>query len=56
LRTGELLLYQRARPFFADVSADTLNLDPAAAEEEGYREDEGDSAGGHSGHARIWMR
>ena len=31
--TANCVLYQRARPFFADVSADTLNLDPAAAEE-----------------------
>jgi perosamine synthetase len=31
--TANCVLYQRARPFFADVSEDTLNLDPAAAEE-----------------------
>jgi perosamine synthetase len=31
--TANCVLYQRARPFFADVSGDTLNLDPAAAEE-----------------------
>ncbi len=31
--TANCVLYQRARPFFADVSADTLNLDPVAAEE-----------------------
>jgi perosamine synthetase len=31
--TANCVLYQRARPFFADVSVDTLNLDPAAAEE-----------------------
>ena len=30
--TANCVLYQRARPFFADVSADTLNLDPVAAE------------------------
>jgi perosamine synthetase len=31
--TANCVLYQRARPFFADISGDTLNLDPAAAEE-----------------------
>jgi len=31
--TANCVLYQRARPFFADVSPDTLNLDPVAAEE-----------------------
>jgi UDP-4-amino-4,6-dideoxy-N-acetyl-beta-L-altrosamine transaminase len=31
--TANCVLYQRARPFFADISEDTLNLDPVAAEE-----------------------
>lgn len=49
--TANCVLYQRARPFFADVSADTLNLEPAAAEEKISARTKAILAVDYSGHA-----
>ncbi len=47
--TANCVLYQGAKPVFADVSADTLNLDPEKVSPRDYAADEGAAAGGLRG-------
>ena len=47
--TANCVLYQGATPVFADVTTDTLNLDPEQVEKKHYSEDASNSSGGLCG-------